>query len=220
MKKYLILFLAMAGLARAVDPRLESTDVSNSWDRTLTGIPVISNQYIHGTNTLWATNSLGTASALRTVLLSSNGLLHPSMLPVGSQITTNLNGYTYTSSGGYDWSTIFTLTTTASNGLVCVSGEAIIGPSQPQTVWFRVRDTANTVGDHDAKTAISGANGTPYHAMIYDLLTGTPKTYVVEVATSSTSATFTNVLGGSAGSFVAMSNGLNMKVIQFQPIPQ
>ena len=150
-------------------------------------------------------------------LLGASGVLHPTVLPVGSQVATNANGYTYSSGAGYTWSTIFTLTTTASNGLVCVQGQAIVGPSQAHYVVLRVRDTANTVCGNDGGSAVSGANGTPYSAVLYDLLTGSPKTYVMEVATSSTATTFTNSLAGSAGSFVPLSNGLNMTITQIQP---
>lgn len=218
MKKKIII-LAIFSLASLVwgAQEIMTHDKADSYGKPRhSGIPVTNSQ-IGTTNLSWTTNSLGAASAMKVVALDSNGWIHPSMLPVGSQVTTNVNGYTYSSGAGYTWSTVFSLTTTASNGLVCVQGQAIIGPSQAHLVILRVRDTANTVAGNTGGTAVSGANGTPYSAVLYDLLTGTPKTYVMEVATSSTATTFTNVLAGSAGSFVALSNGLNLTITQFQP---
>lgn len=129
-------------------------------------------------------------------------------------ITTNFNGYTYSSGAGYTWSTVATLTTTATTGSVTVIGRMTIAPSQAHTTMLRVVDSGGTVEGDDGGTPISGSNCTPYTARLVDFLTGTTKTYTMQVATSATSTTFTNGIAGGAGSAFSVSNGLGMVIQQ------
>jgi hypothetical protein len=131
-----------------------------------------------------------------------------------SVISTNFNGYTYSSGAGYTWSTMATLTTTATTGSVIVVGRVLIAPSQVHNTMIRVVDSGGTVEGDGGGTPIGGAHCTPFTARLVDFLTGSTKTYTLQVATAATSTTFTNGIAGGAGTAFSSSNGLGMVIHQ------
>lgn len=143
------------------------------------------------------------ASALSGVITNRSNIL-----------STNFNGYTYSSGAGYTWSTMATLTTTATTGTVEVVGRVLIAPSQAHNVALRVVDSGGTVEGDDGGTPIGGAVCTPYTARLCDTLNGVAKTYTMQVATSSTSTTFTNTIAGGSGTAFSPTNGLGLYIRQ------
>lgn len=159
--------------------------------------------------TINLSNSVIQVSSNQIPLYGVNGAVSGSLA-----LSSNINGYSYTSGAGYTYSTILQMNTTFTTGSVHVIGKALIAPSQAHTVFLRVRDSGNTVWGNAAAAAIGGGSATPYVAELHDTLTGTAKTYLLEVATSATATSFTNVHSTGVGGVGGATNGLGMTIFQ------
>lgn len=143
---------------------------------------------------------------------------------VGRVITANCNPITPNPTGYNEWTTICSLTTTKTTGTVYLAGSAMVKRLVGLTdVSLRIRDSGNTI--MAANTASDYADhahaieGYPLNVAVIDTLSGSAKTYYLEVAGYYNGQAFTvladyapSSAGGAQGP--PMNNSLWFKAIE------
>lgn len=132
---------------------------------------------------------------------------------VDSIISTNFTSAS--TSTAFTWQNIASLTTTTTNGLVTVRGRASSpSSSAPYAFWVRVRNSGTTlVRQGNNLHNGSGNAGQHAEATLDDTLTGTARTYYLDVSDSSGSLTLTNAYSAS-GASPPIVDGMGLEIIQ------
>lgn len=203
----------------------------NSGTNSIPGSVVLTNNVLF-LNAITNVTSVGGGTSLRNdvsnniffikSLLGSNGVTivdggtNVTIVGSGGGASTLLTTNITTATGGASlaWEPILQLTTTATTGNVVVSGQAF-ARATVVSAWVRIRD-ANT-----NKTAVSfgydgGNTGDtwPQNATLLDTLTGSTKTYVLEVASNVGSLVWTNQGPTSAQGPSITNGGINITILQ------
>lgn len=208
----------------------------NSGTNSIPGSVVLTNNVLF-LNAITNVTSVGGGTSLRNdvsnniffikSLLGSNGV---SIVDGGSNVTisvTNSSGASSvlstnltTATGGsvlYNWSTILQITTTATSGSVIINARSMAPDPPPAMTWIRVRDaTSNVVFNaHNGLNTGGGIASAPLltEVMFVDTLSGSTKTYFMDVAASAINQPYTNKFTTSTQS-PTMTNGLGMTMIQ------
>lgn len=161
------------------------------------------------------TNAAGTsASAGLVAKLNGIGFLDSSMYSnVVTLVSSNFPGKNIAHGSSYTYSTLETLTTTATTGKVLVQASVANDDPSGATQFIRIRDsTGAAVGDN---TYATGSASPVMTAMLFDVLAGSAKTYTLEVASASaTTENYTNILT-SADTAAPATNAFYIKIYQF-----
>lgn len=128
-----------------------------------------------------------------------------------SLISTNIQT-TITHPSSYTWTNIITLVTTATNGNVQVRGSALAYNNSMAALWVRVRDNTTNVVSVAMASAPLTYNPVA-SAILYDTLSGSTKTYFLDVASSGASQVLTNT-APAVGQSPEIGDGLSMKIFQ------
>ncbi len=215
--KKILLFLAIVSSAFGANQLVTQDPSDSSGKRRVTGITIVADQ-ITKTNSVTAisivgvTNSVGSADAGKIPKLNASGqfsgsFIGSSSIPTSLVISTNCPSHTGSGSAN-TWTTIGSLTTTATNGSVTVIGRAL-QVSSGNAMFLRVRDTST----NSVRTVAQAATGIhPAQVTLCETLSA-DKTYFLEVASDGTSTTYTNGLAAT-GSNPVLSGCMGLELIQ------
>jgi len=159
------------------------------------------------------TTTAGAGDSGKIPKLDSDGKLADSMIR-GSSLLSSNRASVVSSASGYTWTTVASLTTTATNGTVIISGRALAAVGDAGNTFLRIRDASSSVTASIAGTGLGGGNATPFSCTLTDSLSGSAKTYTFELANSGTSVTYTNAAATGVGGVSAQANHLGMTLIQ------
>lgn len=162
------------------------------------------------------TSSSGAGDSGKIAKLDGTGKFASGFIPsVGSSsvVTTNL-AFATGSASGYTWKNIATINTTATSGSVMVLGSAAAVAGTEAASWIRVRDSVTNVVSV-VKIGGNGITSSPVgNTMIIDSLSGSTKSYFMDVANSGGgSLVYTNIVA-SGGQEPGNTNCFYMKIIQ------
>lgn len=179
-------------------------------------LATVTSNSIAGSGVSGATNSAGSADQGKIVKLNALGKVDSTMISGSSMLTTNL-GTATGSASSYTWQNILTLTTTATNGTVIVTGRAIQSGNSVSG-WVRLRDVTTNVVSSIYENLAGLDKGLDESVTLTDSLNGTAKTYYLDVAASGNSVIYTNTAPARSQWPIAagVSNGLSIRILQMQ----
>jgi len=159
------------------------------------------------------TNSAGVGDAGKVTKVGPTGFLPSHLLrDVASIVTTNLVGTNIVFGAGYVYTTLAQLATTATTGSVIVKAGVCNDDPTSSIQFMRLRDSGNTVYAEWMGTV--GSASAAMNAMLFDTLSGSTKTYILETAPSGAGTeNYTNTLT-SADSAAPVSDGFYIKIYQ------
>lgn len=189
-----------------------SSSITTTNGAVITATNSVASLAVQGVST-----SAGAGDTGKVVKLNTSGLIDSTMISGSSGsllISTNIS--TGTSGSSYVWTPICQITTTATNGNVLVTARATDFPVGSAVTFMRIRDTAtNVVASVNGNIIGGGVTDCPtlLRASLPDSLSGTTKTYFMEVTSSTSSTIFTNTVTTSSQS-PPILNGLGMTILQ------
>lgn len=219
----LAILLCSIGMIVTAADNLVTADPANPGKTKITSISVSSTQ-ITNANSVTAlavvgvTNSTGAGDAGKIPKLNASGKLDSSLFSNASVSLVSTNsGADFTGSGsGGTWTSMFTLTTTSTNGYVMLNGQTFSVDNSP---WSsaRIIDSAGNVIASLTLTdyADSGTVTLPYQYTVsgIDTLSGSTKTYSFQVVATKNS----RVWSTNMNTYTPWAtNKHSFKILQFQ----
>ncbi len=165
-----------------------------------------SNQQLGAEWSVSVSNTVGVADANKLVRTRSTGAIDRSLL-VGSTLVTSSNRvFAVGNASANVWTNIISLTTTATNGTVMLTANAISDTGGGQQ-YIRIRDLQTNAISQSSHTI--GTGNPVQNVILIDTLSGVPKTYLLDVSSSAANQPYTNV---SATPF--LTNGLYLRMLE------
>ncbi len=157
---------------------------------------------------LGVTTSAGAGNSGSIPKLNANGKLDTSFFSGSAIVSTNFPSHTGSGSANV-FTQVGTITTTATNGTVSITGRALQVASG-NALWLRVRDSTTNV---IAQTSVAAAGIHILECSLRDTLSGATKTYAIDVASDGVSTTYTNNLTATVSNPI-IQNGLGISILQ------
>ena len=220
------LFLALAlflGGARFAVPsasagdRLLSVNPTNAAKTRISSIEVVSGQVVTSNSissgAVAGTNA-GPGSAGQVVKLNNSGLVDSTLIYLvgkGSLLQTNIASAA-TTNVSYQWTeNIASLTTTTTSGVVVVSGSVA---ANGLSAYLRVRSSDGAMSSAQCMYSGGGVNVGQLGVTLIDVLSGTNKTYVLDIsAAAAPPYSYTNRFD-AGGNPPAFTNAMYLRILQ------